>query len=257
MATEEQVIDSTRRTVADFESPRKYDDDYYKDAIERGLQKLNFDFGESYAIVPDVPFDRVFLLIKLASINMCWFRASEGATGDSEIEHVETKYTTIAVPNLSVTDGNTGDSRGPTYWMKLADKIQEEYDNEVGSSAGQNQGSEVEIGTVRRISLTNGGYRKRVLDPGLDAVTITTLVSGNDVTISWSKLQVEDFFSYEVVRSEDGTFDDEIVIRTETDIHVTEYTDESVVSGTWYYRVKSVNRNFLKTDSSTSIAVVP
>jgi hypothetical protein len=256
VATEQQIIDKVRRRVADYTEDRKYDDVWYQDAIEHGIQKLNFDFDETYATVPDVPSNRTFLLVKLATIEMCWMRGSEGAVGDSDIENVDTQFTSVAVPDLSVTDNNAESSRGPSYWMKLADKLQAEYDEEVGSKAGQNTGGLVEVGITRKISLTHGGFIKRKLDPGLPAVTITATVDGSDVLIEWSLLQREDFLHYEVVRDSDPTFKTEVVIKQEQDIHVTEYTDEDVNAGTWYYRVKTVNPNLLKTDSSSAIAVV-
>lgn len=257
MATETQIIDKIRRRVADYTEERRYDNTYYVDAIEFAIDKLNFDFDETYIDVADVPSTRIFLLIKLSTIEMCYIRASEGAEAEGT-EGAETRYTQVSVPDLSVQDTGQGISRGPAYWLDLARRLQDEYDGEVGENkAGQNVGGIVEVDVVRRISLRNGGYIKRKLDPGLPAVTLATpTVVGNDVTLSWSKLVREDFSYYLVVRSDTATFTTETQIRYESDIHETSWIDESVSAGTWYYKVKSVNPNELETDSNVVSAVV-
>lgn len=256
MATEAQIIDKVRRRIADFTEERRYDNTYYVDAIEFALDKLNYDFDETYLTVPEVPATRIFLLIKLATIEMCYIRASEGAEGEGS-EGAENRYTQISVPDLSVQDTGAGISRGPAYWLDLARRLQDEYDGEVGSSAGQVTGGTVDVGVVRKVSLRNGGYIKRKLDPGLPAVSLDTpTVSGNDVTLTWTKIQREDFSYYQVVRSTTATFTTEEVLQYETDIHVEEYVDEGVAAGTWYYKVKTVNPNELATDSVVVSAVV-
>ena len=262
MATQAQIIDRVRRLVADFTPPQRYENAFFIDSIQFALEKLSFDFDTSYTAVPDVPVKHTFLLVKLATIQMCYIRASEGAEGENE-EGQETRFTSLAVPDLSVTDGGEGESRGPAYWMKLADRLQEEYDGELGDggAANQNQGGVVEVGFTRRISLTHGGYAKRNLDPGLDATTLgdPPSVVGSDVTLEWTKLQTEGFRYYEIVRSPTAVFDDdtEEVVHQESDIHVEEYTETAVPSGTWFYTVRTVNPNMLKTDSNIVSVVVP
>jgi len=256
MATQADIINKVRRRIADYESPQQYDDNYYISGIESGLQKLSFDFGATYSVVGDVPYDRVFLLTKLVTIEMCYVRASEGAEGDSDTEHATTRFTNIQVPDLSVSDGSDSDTRGPGFWLKLADDLQKEYDGEVGDKAGANQGGYVEVGISRRISLTHGGYRKRTLDEGLDAVTLSSSVAGSDVTLSWSRLFAEDFLYYEIVRATDVDFATEETIGYEADSYETEWIDEGLASGTYYYRVKTVNPNYIKTNSNTEIVTV-
>lgn len=256
MATEDQLIASVRRAVADFQGDQTYDNEYYEDALTFSLRKLSFDFGDQYSTVPDVPSERVFLLEKIATIKMCYIRAAEGAEGESG-EGDATRYTTIAVPDLSVTDNSAQDSRGAAFWMKLASDLQKEYDEEVGSKAGQNSGGDVEQGTVRRISLTNGGYRKRVLDPGPDAVTASSVVDGNDVLITWNILFFETFQQYEVYRDTNLTMKTEKRVFIQSDNHVVEFVDESLAAGTFFYRVATRNRNDLRTNSATITVVVP
>ena len=247
--------------VADIAAPQAYANEYYEDASQFALEKLSFDFDVSYNVVTDVPVKHLFLLVKLATIQMCYMRASEGAEGEGD-EGEETRFTNLAVPDLSVSDSNEGESRGPAFWMKLAAKLQSEYDGELGKggSAGQNVGGTIEVGVSRRISLKHGGYAKRTLDPGLDAVVAgdPPSVDGSDVTIEWEKLQVQGFLYYEVVRSATAVFDEdtEVIVAHEADIHVEKYTETAVPSGTWYYMVRTVNPNNLKTDSNVVSAVV-
>lgn len=261
MASEPAVIDRIRRLVADYQPCQQYDDEVYRDQIQFALEKLSFDFDVDYLAVTDVPVRHTFLLVKLATINMCYVRASEGAEGGSG-EGEETRFTNIAVPDLTVSDGNADDSRGPSFWLKLAQRLQEEYDNELGDSgpAGQNVGGVVVIDYSRRISLTHGGYRKRVLDPGLEAVVVEDppTVDGSSVELRWTTLAVEGFSYYEIVRAPTSAFNpsDTTVALQEADIHVGEGTELNVPSGTWYYRVRTVNPNGLKTDSNTVSAVV-
>ncbi|MHA2429222.1 MAG: hypothetical protein ACXADB_14465 [Candidatus Hermodarchaeia archaeon] len=146
--------------------------------------------------------------------------------------------------------------------MTYAARLQEEYDDERGekAAAGQNVGGIVDVGFSRRISLTHGGYAKRTLDPGLDATVVgdPATVDGSDVTLEWTKLQTQGFLYYEIVRSETAVFDSdtETIVHQEADIHIEEYTEEGVSSGTWYYMVRTVNPNYIKTDSNVVSVVV-
>lgn len=257
MATEASIIISVRRRVADFDEPRKYDDAYYKDAISFSIQKLNHDFGEAYSVASDVPFAREFLLIKLATIEMAFIRAAEGAEGENS-DGDSTRFTNIAVPDLSVSDGSDSASRGPSFWMSLVGKLQSEYDGEIGESAGQNSGGgTIEVGYLHRVSKTTGGYANRKTDPGLPAVILgTPSVSGRSVTLAWSRLLRNDFLFYEITRAQSASFAGEVVVKQQSDNHITEHTEENVPAGNWYYRVKTVNPNRIKTNSNSATATV-
>ncbi len=256
MATQDDVISSVRRRVADFKPKERYEKSYYQDAIAFALNKLSFDFGENYTTVPEVPQSQQFLLIKLATIEMCYIRAAESAEGESG-DGDDTRWTTVTVPDLSVTDNSSQQARGAAFWVDLARRLQSEYDDERGDqSAGSNQGAEVEQFLMRKISLTNGGFIKRVLDPGLPAVTVISLVDSNDVMLTWNKLIREDFLAYEVYRDVAVTMKNEERLFTQPDIHEVEFVDENVAAGSYFYRVKSLNPNELRTNSNTVSAVV-
>ncbi len=105
--------------------------------------------------------------------------------------------------------------------------------------------------------MRHGGYYKRKLDPGLPAVdNVVATVDGTDVTITWDKIAQEDFRYYAIYRGVLADFSDEEIITWESDIHVEEYTDESLSAGTYWYRVKTVNPNDLETPSTGVSATV-
>lgn len=255
-AATNKIITSIRTRVADLDET--FTDEIYVEAISFALSKLSFDFGVSYSVVEDVPEKHKFLLIKLGTIEMCYIRASVEADGDAADDSGSVDISSVSVPDLSVSENVSTTTRGAGYWMELARALQDEYDGEVGDNkAGQNQGGEIEQGYMRRISLTTGGYRKRVLDPGLPAVTVSGVVTGSDVKLTWSKLLHEAFLAYEVFIDDTPTFDDEERLAFITDNHIVEFTDKARATGTWYYRVKTLNPNQLTTNSNTVTAVVP
>lgn len=257
MATEEAVIESIRRRIADLRDCQLYQDEDYQDAIGFSLSKLSSDLSVVYSTIVDVPAEHDFLLVKLATIEMCYVRASATAEREGE-DGTNTDITTISVPDLSVSDSNSGESRGTTYWMLLAKRLQSEYDGEIKHLGGAALAGQVTQGYLRRISLTHGGFRKRLLDPGLAAVQgFTALLSGSDVLLTWNVLLVEDFARYDIFRATDSAFVDEERVGQVFDNQKPKFTDESVASGAYFYRVKSVNPNELSTPSSAVAVTVP
>lgn len=253
MATITEIENSVRKRVADFTGTQKYGAEYYADAIDFARKKLNHDLKTSYATVDAVPDAQSFLIVKLATIEMALIRATEGAEGE-DTSSGDGEFSSITVPDLTVESGDEG-TYGPGYWLKLVEKLQSEYDDEIETEPGS-QG-EIEEGVLRRISLTNRGYRKRVLDEGLPATTLgTPVVSGGNVSLSWTIILAEDFLSYEVYRDTDITMVNEEIVRIEPDNHELEYIDTGLTAGTYYYRVKVVNRNDLRTSSAVVSATV-
>lgn len=257
MATEAQVIDRVRRRVSDFEASRVYEDPFYKDAIAFALSKLSFDFDTEYATVESVPRSREFLLVKLASIEMCYMRASRKMARDETVEDSGDDIASITVPDLSVSGPATSDRQGADYWLNLAQKLQDEYDGELEHVGGSSNAAQISEGVSKRVSLTTGGYRKRKLDAGPDQIpTVVTAVSGTTVTVSWDIWYKEVFKAYEVFRSQYSDMSEADRVAYIVDNHVVDFEDELVPSGTWYYQVKNVDGNELKTSSAAVEAVV-
>jgi len=248
MADLSTVVDKVRRKVNDFNPTQKYDKVWYTDAIEFAVGKLSHDLGVEYSSITAVPASKLFLVIKLAAIEMCFVRATE-EIGDSE-EGSSDDVAAITVPDLSVSGPATSESQAATTWLTLAQKLQDEYDGEIEQSGGQSLAAEVTQGTFKKISLTTGGYRSRKLDRGLDAVVVIASLDGATISLEWDILYDQTFQSYQIYRATDSDFSDEERIALITDNHENTYDDESLSPGTYYYKVKTVNPNALKTDSN-------
>jgi len=251
VATLSQIIDKVRRRVADFGEDRLFEDGYYEDAIDFALQKLNTDFGTTYAAVTDVPANKVFLIVKLATIEMCHMRASQsledeesGSSGDAP------DFTRVQVPDLHVEYPVSASESTADVWLKLARDLQDEYDGEIKQQGGQAIVAEIQTGIVKKISLTTGGWKRRVLDDGPDAVVLSEDVDGNNVDLAWTPLYDETFSRYDIYRGALAAMFDEVLITSIVDNHTVEYTDEDLVVGTYYYRLKTVDRNELSANSN-------
>lgn len=256
MATEAQVIDKLRRAIADFKQPHKFEKSFYLDAIEFSLGKLNHDFGLEYTVVSEVPIAKLFLLIKLGTIQMAYSRVSSVLDSDSDPDDEESGISSVQVPDLLVSGPESSDAREADTWIDLANKLQEEYDGELEQSGGQSQAATIQVANVHKVSLKTGGFISRKLDPGPSSVTLAAFQSGNTVTLSWEKLYASDFYSYDVYRDTVADMSEETRLVRIGDNDTVEYEDEGLVSGTYYYRVKTLNRNLLSANSNITEATV-
>ena len=257
MATQTEIVNRVRRRIADFKESRLFSDDYYYDAIDFALSKLSYDFATTYSLATDVPDARVFLLTKLATIEMCYVRAANFVDSDGDGTTAESIPHSLKVPDLEIEgSGASNDSTADT-WISLAQKLQNEYDDEIAHVGGASTAAEIGVGVLKRISLSTGGYRKYALDEGLAAVTVSAVVDVSDVTLTWSILYDETFLAYEVYRDTDATMVTEERIAYLTDNQDNTYEDESLASGTYYYRVKTTNPNGIKTNGNTLTVVIP
>lgn len=256
MATFNEIINTVRRRVADYKEDRLYSDEYYSDAVSFALSKLSHDFSADYSTVSDVPTSKVFLLTKLAVIEMCYVRAAEFVDVDSG-EELTPNLHSVQVPDLEVEGENTSPAAGAQAWLNYAKSLQDEYDGELEHSGGSSNAAEIQTANLKRISLTTGGYRKYALDRGLAAVTVSAVVASDKVTLSWSILYDETFLAYEVLRDTSVTMETEERVAYITDNQVSSYVDTVPASGTYYYRIKTVNPNKIKTPGNTLQVVVP
>jgi len=256
VATYNEIINTVRRRVADYKENRVYSDEYYSDAVSFALSKLSHDFSENYATVSDVPTFRVFLLTKLAVIEMCYVRAAEFVDVDAG-EEISGSAHSIKVPDLEIDGEGTSPSEAAQSWLRYAQSLQNEYDGELAHSGGSSNAAEVQVANLKRISLTTGGYRKYALDRGLAAVTVSAVVADNKVTLSWSILYDETFMAYEVLRGTSLSMENEERVAYITDNQKSSYVDIVPDSGTYYYRVKTVNPNNIKNAGNTLTVVVP
>jgi len=258
VTTEQQVIDQVRRRVADFEEPRKYEKAYYQDALEFALSKLSFDFDETYSVVADIPNNRVFLLVKLAVIEMAYIRAGEGVGVSEDSDSAGSEgISSLTVPNLSVTGPESASEKeAADVWLNLARVLQDEYDAELEHSGGNSLTAEITSTPVNRLSLTHGGLASRKLDEGLPSVSVAAVVDGFSVSLSWGVLYSDLFDRYEIYRDIASDMETEVLRSSITDNHDVSFVDTVESTGTYYYRVKTVNPNEIKTNSSTLLVTV-
>lgn len=258
MANLEQVIEAVRIKVSDYAQPRKFDSHYYESAISFALSKLSHDYNEVYSVVDTVPYEREFLLIKLAAIEMCYVRAQGTPADSDDLDSANglNAVSSVEVPGLSVTQEADSSDDTADRWLKIATDLQAEYDNELTTDGGPSLVAEVYLDTVNRKSAKTGGLASRKLDRGLPAVTVTAIVDDHDVQLVWTKIFSDLFYQYEVYRASVATFRDKERIAVITDNHENEYLDSGVATGTYYYRVYTVNPNAIKTASNDLLVEV-
>jgi hypothetical protein len=256
VATLEQVIDMVRRKVSDYEMPRIFDSTYYESAIKFALSKLSHDYGESYLVVSDVPYSKEFLLVKLATIEMCYTRAQSAKTLDSDDDDDIDAIASIAVPDLAVTQSTDSPEDIAGRWLRIAADLQAEYDGELSNDGGSSLVAGIEFQAINRKSMKNGGLASRKLDTGLPAVAVSATVAGQSVNLTWTKLFSDLFLQYEVYRATTVMFNDEERVATIADNHTVVYTDTAPGLGVYYYRVYTVNPNGIKTPSNSLMTEV-
>jgi hypothetical protein len=259
VATLEQVVDAVRVKVSDYAQPRKFDISYYEAAISFALSKLSHDFHEEYLTIADVPYDREFLLIKLATIEMCYTRSQSVQQSDLDPDSDDDfgPVTSVQTPDLMVMKRGESSEDTASRWLRIAADLQAEYDDELRNSGGSAFVAEIVVDTVNRKSMKTGGLASRKLDMGLPAVALSAVVESNTVALTWGKLYSDLFQQYEVYRATSITFSDKQRISVICDNHEVEYLDTGLQPGTYHYRVYTVNPNLIKTPSnSVTIEVV-
>ena len=255
MATISALILAVRRRVADVVEEQSYDDTYYEGALDFALSKLNFDWGTEF-LTPDAvttPYD--FLLIKLATIEMCYVRMTETPSGTAETG--STAYQSITVPDLTVMKAVKAARTASEVWQDLAEALQSEYDGELENGMGSGGDGEIQQAKMVRQGLRTGGMKPYTLATPLTAPDLTTTVDGSDVILTWDEVLSTYFWGYEIWRGTDIDLTDGERQATISDNHDPTWTDESVASGTYYYKLVVVDTTGLEADSSVLMVVVP
>lgn len=261
MTTRVELIEAVRRRVGDPVTvppgTETYVDAYYVQALEFAVQKLNFDFGTAYTmpgVAPDTEvfitdsINHLFLIHKLATIEMCWVRATAAPAGGIA------QLQSITVPNLTVA---TTAKAASDVWFALADKLQEEYDGEKDDDddGGEPDGTISEASMYRQ-SLRTGGARTYEEAVAPTARVATATVVATTVTVAWNVYASIYFNVYEVWRSVNADMSAGEKVYTANDNHTLSWDDEGLGSGTYYYKVVLVDRNLFEVDSNIVTAVV-
>lgn len=256
MANAADLVLSIRERVRDLETdPHLYGDPTYDRALSRGLRRINFDLGTSYSI-PTLPGNYEYLLELRGTIEMCWIRAAEGASGSGVQDDPDPAVQTVVVPNLTVSK-IAKTKKGPDFWAELAEKLEREYESllEDLASEGETAHGEIQQAAMYRTSLRTGRRTVYALDRALTAPALGVSVVNGTVLLSWEPVYSTRFACYRVERSSSvdfGTFTETHLI---TDNHEVSHKDIPN-AGAWYYRLVVENDNGLKGYSAGVEAVV-
>lgn len=230
-----------------------YVDSIYNDSIESGVGRINLDLDSSYS-VSTLPVKYEYLLELRATINMCYVRGGEGASGDVE-DFPNVPDSIVSVPQLTVQRQQMS-LEGPKFWLKLAEKLDAEYLNSLSRLADRgDEGAEVQQYVVSRTSLRTGRRMSYTYDTAIPAPDLVASQSVGVVALSWGMVLDEYFRIYELERSINSDFSTTSVVYSSSDNHDTHYYD-SPSSGVWYYRLKVINSNDLKSYSATATVTV-
>lgn len=241
-------------------------DRMYRDAAEAALQRLSRDFSTTYTTDDSVPWDRQYLFIILATIELARYRAAQEATG---VSGSSSSMTELEVPNLRIQEASEA-KHGADYWASYADALEDQYLGEVGNAVSVDTIPQVEVAALTRQNLRTGGRMQYSSDYAPTAPTgVSTVVSGSDVTVKWTKVTGPYSGGYEIFRDSvsttletPGTSQRIFMIPDphgwpKDGVLYTERTDLTRPSGTWYYVVATVNKNGLRSFSSIVSAAVP
>ena len=115
---------------------------------------------------------------------------------------------------------------------------------------------EVQQYVMSRTSLRTGRRTPYMYDTAIPAPDFSASQSAGSVSLAWGIVMDEYFRIYEVERSSNADFSTSRVVFTSSDNHDLQYID-APGSGDWYYRLKVINSNDLKSYSGVASVSVP
>jgi len=231
-----------------------YLDSYYIDSIESGLGRMNLDLDSGYSI-QTLPVKYEYLAELRGTVNMCYVRGAEGATGDVE-DFPNVPDQIVTVPQLTVQRQQMP-LDGPKFWLRLAEKLENEYLEALARLRDRgDEGAEIQQFTMSRMSLRTGRRMAYVYDKPIEVPEGFALSeSGGVVSISWGVVYDQYFNYYELQRSTSPQFPTTFGVYASSDNHDNFFND-SPGQGTWYYRLAIYNSNDLVSYSETASAVI-
>jgi len=234
-----------------------YADATYVRAVEFALSKLQFDFQPATPwTIETMPVEYEFLLQKLATIEVCYVRASE-STDPSEGSDVG-DVSQLTVPDLSVLSQQRGDLYGPSYWYRLAETLQREYDGETANRGpGKQRGEVTSHPLMRKDNLHDGRISDRRLDRGVaPAGSPTVTYVAGVITVTWPTTYSDHFYRYIIEWKAPGSGTWTVLVN-ETDNHVTESEiTQTLVIGAHGFRLAVENDNNITLYGSAISVVV-
>lgn len=227
----------------------RYPDQQYQDAISFALSKLNYDFAPDTAwTITTLPSTHEFLLIKLATIEMCYIRASEAT--DPDVDETEDKISSVAVPDLSVSSAQRSGDYGPLYWQKLADTLQDEYDGELKAHKIAAPIA-VTVGTMTRSSARRG---RALVDSRMDRGVAPTgpptpTYAAGVLSFTWPPVYDTHFAAYILsVRADGGAWEELVEIYDNHEVETS--VDKVLAAGDYKARLTVRNDNAIKVHSA-------
>jgi hypothetical protein len=231
-----------------------YLDHYYIDSINSALGRINLDLDASFTVA-SVPVKYEYLVELRGTINMCYTRGAEGASGDVE-DFPDVPDQIVTVPQLTVQRQQM-QIEGPKYWLRLADKLENEYLATLQRLQDRGEeGAEIQQYTMSRMSLRTGRRMPYVYDKPIPAPSDFAVSSfGSGVRILWGVVYDEYFNYYELQRSSNLDFSTSQSVYASSDNHDSSYFDEPP-AGEWYYRLAIYNSNDLVSYTDTATVVI-
>ena len=261
MADQNSLIHRVRARVHDtiahdVRSDRPlYLDSYYIDSLESGLGRINLDLDSAYSVAT-LPVKYEYLLELRGTVNMCYVRGAEGASGDVE-DFPDVPDQIVTVPQLTVQRQQMP-LDGPKYWLMLAEKLENEYLSALQRLQDRgDEGAEIQQYTMMRRSLRTGRRMSYVHDKAITPPEgFAVSVSNGVVSIVWGVVYDDYFNYYELQRSNVADFSTSTSVYTSSDNHDYLFKD-TPSAGTWYYRLAIYNSNLLVSYTSVASVVVP
>lgn len=248
-----RVHDNVSHDVRDDGRPL-YLDHYYVNSIESALGRINLDLDASYSVAT-LPVKYEYLVELRGTINMCYARGGEGASGDVE-DFPDVPDQIVNVPQLTVQRQQMP-LDGPKYWLRLADKLENEYLNALQRLQDRGEeGAEIQQYTMSRMSLRTGRRMPYVYDKPIPAPTFAISLNGGEVLATWGVVYDEYFNYYQLQRSTLLDFSTSQSVYASSDNHDSRYQD-APPSGQWFYRLAVYNSNDLVSFTDIASVIVP
>jgi hypothetical protein len=215
---------------------------------------MNLDLDSGYSI-QTLPVKYEYLAELRGTVNMCYVRGAEGATGDVE-DFPNVPDQIVTVPQLTVQRQQMP-LDGPKFWLRLAEKLENEYLEALARLRDRgDEGAEIQQFIMSRMSLRTGRRMAYVYDKPIEVPEGFALsVSGGVVSISWGVVYDQYFNYYELQRSTSPQFPTTFGVYALSDNHDNFFND-FFGQGTWYYRLAIYNSNDLVSYSETASAVI-
>lgn len=248
-------INKVRRKVLDWfggdDEQQVYSDDYYIDALDSAVGRLNSDIEQSYSLAT-VPSALDWVVVLLATIEMAHTRAFESQTSSTagglkrlEVEGFEGEF--YEKQKLAAKD-----------WLDLAEELEDKYqewlDKELATTP--ELAPSVQQSTLHTSSSRTGwAYTNVQLDRGISAPSISAEINvAGQVILTWSAVYHSQFYSYRIDRIEatldwDDEDSDYTTLIHLFDNHTVKYKDKTfsdLADGDYKYRLVVVNKNLVE-----------